>query len=69
MLLKDDNFTGLCGLKIKEASDGKPADLTEESNRKWFLHVLRHRQTARFAVFVTAVSGLGSERRQGLIIS
>lgn len=56
MLLKDDNFTVLCGLRIKEAADGKSADLIEESNRKLFLHELKHRQIAQFAVFMMAVS-------------
>lgn len=40
-------------------------NLTEES--KLFLHELKHRQTAQFAVFRLAVSDLGPEMRQGLI--
>lgn len=56
MLLKDDNFTVLCGLRIKKAADGKSADLIEESNRRLFLHELKHRQTAQFAVLMIAVS-------------
>lgn len=68
MLLKDDNFTDLCGLRIKEAADGKSADLIEESNRKLFLHELKRRQIAQFALFMMAVSDLGPERGQGLII-
>jgi len=68
LLLEDENFTDLCGLKIIEVADGKSADLSEESNRKLFLHELKLRQIAQFAVFMMTVSDLGPERRQGLII-
>lgn len=61
MLFKDDNFTDLCGLRIKEAVDGKSADLIEKSNRSLFLYELKDRQIAQFTVFMTTVRDLGPE--------